>query len=284
MSAPSFIVTTRNMAARVSGAATGWESWTARITPYGSVRRAVILRCPEAKSNRCRECLNPRVRTARSDCRRDLPAGSACRPARSPCDCGNGGPLFREPRSATRKIGDLQDHAIPAAGLLRLSVRHGARARCSRTAQDELEVAARDLGECRRPLVIQLEAERLGVEIDRAADVLDLVAHAPQAQHEASRRGFGMEPSSIQPVSHRTGGTARSSTTGSPLRQALSWRAMNALTMSRALSVCGPGLATHSCSAVLEHLVVALAAGRLVGRGELLLHRRAARCRRARPA
>jgi hypothetical protein len=27
-----------------------------------------------------------------------------------------------------------------------------------------------------------------------------------------------------------------------------SWRAMNALTIARALSVCGPGLATHWCS------------------------------------
>lgn len=32
------------------------------------------------------------------------------------------------------------------------------------------------------------------------------------------------------------------------LDHALSWRAMNALTVSRALSVCGPSWATHSCT------------------------------------
>src|SRR5215216_5631230 len=45
--------------------------------------------------------LTPRVRTARWDCRRDPPAGSACRPARLPCDCGSADLLSSEPRSGT---------------------------------------------------------------------------------------------------------------------------------------------------------------------------------------
>ena len=70
----------------------------------------------------------------------------------------------------------------------------------------------------------------------------------------------------------QAGRTGAIDTSGSTY--AFNCRAMNALTISRALSVCGPGFATHSCSQPSNTLVLTVAAGGLVGRGELLLRGR----------
>src|SRR5579884_198379 len=77
-------------------------------------------------------------------------------------------------------------NAVPAARLLLLARRHrgaapGARPR--RLRQIKMHVAARDFGERRRRMHLELEAEMLCVEIDRRLHVVDEVAetrgHAP---------------------------------------------------------------------------------------------------------
>src|SRR5439155_27390949 len=56
-----------------------------------------------------------------------------------------------------RKVLHLKNHPIPATRLLRLPVRHRAGTRRSRTAQDQLQIAARNLAKRREVLKIQME-------------------------------------------------------------------------------------------------------------------------------
>src|SRR5262245_17411713 len=67
---------------------------------------------------------------------------------------------------ARRQVGDSEHHAVEAAWLLALAVRHGARARCPRTAEQDSSAVQRDAGEGGQLLMLQLEAEVLGVEAD----------------------------------------------------------------------------------------------------------------------
>jgi hypothetical protein len=57
------------------------------------------------------------------------------------------------------EIGEFKDDPIPPAGLLAKSARHRTRTRRAGAAEDELEIAARDLSEGGRILSIKLEAE-----------------------------------------------------------------------------------------------------------------------------
>src|SRR5262249_6841857 len=76
----------------------------------------------------------------------------------------------------------------------------------------------------------------------------------PGAQERNERRQGGVAPQQL--LFRRLAGhehrTAQPRSACAVSRQAadhaLSWRAMKALTVSRALSVCGPGSATHSCT------------------------------------
>src|SRR5262249_54998551 len=76
------------------------------------------------------------------------------------------------------KIGHLKDDPIPSAGLLATAAGHRARTRGARAAQDQLEIAERDLCKSRQMLSVDLEPESLCIELDRARDILDLVANA----------------------------------------------------------------------------------------------------------
>src|SRR5688500_17204020 len=75
------------------------------------------------------------------------------------------------------EIGDEEDDAVPAAGLLFAAVGHGARARAARAAQQQTERTARYCGERGAALHARLEAEMPRVERDRPFDVGDLVTH-----------------------------------------------------------------------------------------------------------
>ena len=77
---------------------------------------------------------------------------------------------------------DAQDHAIPPAGFLALSVWHGTRARRAATAEKNLDGSDRHSGEIRKLLVLQLEAELLCVKRDRALHVINLVSNAVKIQ------------------------------------------------------------------------------------------------------
>jgi hypothetical protein len=88
-------------------------------------------------------------------------------------------------RYPSRKIGDLKDHSVPSAGFLVVTIRHRARTRGPRTAEYELEIADRDLGECRQILMVDCETKLLTIKGDRAANVLHLIPNTPQSQDEA---------------------------------------------------------------------------------------------------
>src|SRR5262245_16061712 len=60
----------------------------------------------------------------------------------------------------------VEDDAIPSARLLRPTIRHGSRTRSARSTENQLEVLDGHLTEGRQILVIELEAERGGVELD----------------------------------------------------------------------------------------------------------------------
>ena len=80
-----------------------------------------------------------------------------------------------------REVGNFKNDSIPAPRLLAMSIGHRTGTGCARTAEDEFEMAARDLGEGGQMLVVELEAEPLRIELRGAADVLDLIADAPKA-------------------------------------------------------------------------------------------------------
>src|SRR5688572_13251430 len=82
-----------------------------------------------------------------------------------------------------------QHHAVVSARLLVVAVGQLARARRAGAAQDELQVPDGDLRERGQVLGIELEAELTGVEIDRAADVANLVANAPGTRNMGGGHG-----------------------------------------------------------------------------------------------
>jgi hypothetical protein len=83
-----------------------------------------------------------------------------------------------------RKIVDPKHHSVPSARFLSLAIRQGSRSRRLWAAQQELRVAERDAGERGELLVLESEAEVLGVERDRASDVFDLISDAVDAFDE----------------------------------------------------------------------------------------------------
>jgi len=88
---------------------------------------------------------------------------------------------FRKTRPAAqalhlvRKIVDEQMDSVPAAGLRLPSVRHRTRGRARRPAEEQPEVSALDVCECRRLIRQKLEAEVRRVEGDGRLDVVDHV-------------------------------------------------------------------------------------------------------------
>jgi hypothetical protein len=81
--------------------------------------------------------------------------------------------------------------------------------------------------------------ERNMCPIGRMADHHALAA----GSHSAARTDTGCPPRLMRP-----GAAGFLAETAGEKDYRRSWRAMNALTISRARSVCGPGVATHSCS------------------------------------
>ena len=85
------------------------------------------------------------------------------------------------------------DDAVPAAGVLAPAVGHGPRAGRSRTTEQQLEITPGDGGERLKLLVLQLEAEVPGVEIDGLLHVVNLIANAmvPENQGFVASRLIG---------------------------------------------------------------------------------------------
>ena len=83
-----------------------------------------------------------------------------------------------ECRDAGGKVLHAQHDPVPAARLLALSIGHRARTRSIVAAQQNLELAERHCRESRQLLMLQLEAQLLGIEIYGACDVADLIANA----------------------------------------------------------------------------------------------------------
>ena len=79
-------------------------------------------------------------------------------------------------RNQTGKILHRKDDAVPAARLLRTTIRHGAGARRSRPAEKDLRFSQRHTGERRKLLVFQREPKVIGVERDRPRDVSHLIS------------------------------------------------------------------------------------------------------------
>src|SRR5512138_1251834 len=82
-----------------------------------------------------------------------------------------------------------QNDAIPAARLLACAIGQRARARGSRPAQQQMQRPERHIRKGRQLLMLDLETQLLDVELDRSADVRDLVADAMKfagLEHEQS--------------------------------------------------------------------------------------------------
>ena len=112
-----------------------------------------------------------------------LPEGSSsstCRPpGPRPCRCGTARPP-REPVDLRVDVLDDEVDAVPAAGFGHGAVGHRAPGRALRPAQQQAQLAARDVGERRAALRRRFEPEVPRVEVDRRVDVVDHVAHADQ--------------------------------------------------------------------------------------------------------
>src|SRR5262249_41827592 len=107
------------------------------------------------------------------------------------------------------RVGNLQDDPIPAAGLLRLTVRHRPRARCARATQQNLLVTDRHPGKRRKLLVSQREAEVLHIERHGASDVLHLIANAMKALDEGVSFDSGFRLGHLDLLSIKTMWTER---------------------------------------------------------------------------
>jgi hypothetical protein len=82
----------------------------------------------------------------------------------------------------------LQDDAVPSAGFLLPSARHRAGARSTWTAQENPQLSERNVGELRQVLMLQLEPEGPGVELDGTSDVANVIPDPVKAFDEALRR------------------------------------------------------------------------------------------------
>src|SRR5688572_18936553 len=96
-----------------------------------------------------------------------------------------------------RQLLDAKDYAVPAAGLLAAAIRQRPRARCTGTAQQQMQAAERHVGKRRELLMLQLETQLLDVKRHGTRDVRHLIADAVKfclLQHVArtcrSREGF----------------------------------------------------------------------------------------------
>src|SRR5580765_863761 len=87
------------------------------------------------------------------------------------------------------KIGDFQHDAVPPAGLLLTSVRHGPRPRGAGTAQENLRVTKHDVRERGELLMFEREPEVLRVEHARASHIRHLIANAMNRLDECMWRG-----------------------------------------------------------------------------------------------
>jgi len=83
-----------------------------------------------------------------------------------------------------RKIRHPKHDTIPSTGLLLLTVRHRPGSRRVWTAEQNLHIAERDVGERRKLLVSEREAEMRRVERDRPGDVFDLISDTVHALDE----------------------------------------------------------------------------------------------------
>ena len=104
-----------------------------RSPPSSRGPRSCLATVEEATDSAISSCAPPARTTGIRIADQNLRAGSACRPT-----------FLR-----TREIGYLKDHAIPSTGCLMASRPAWARARRSRSTQDQLESADRKLGEGR---------------------------------------------------------------------------------------------------------------------------------------
>ena len=77
-----------------------------------------------------------------------------------------------------REVGHAQDQSVPSAGRLELTPGHRTRSRCSRPAEQQRAISERHAGERGEVLMVQLEAEMVRVEGDRARDIRYLISHA----------------------------------------------------------------------------------------------------------
>src|SRR5262245_15614952 len=90
----------------------------------------------------------------------------------------------------SREVFDDQVNTIPPAGGGLAAVGHRTPGRARWTAQQQSEIAARDIGERREGLGDQRETEVRGVEVDRGVDIIHHVADV-DGGHGASSV-FGM--------------------------------------------------------------------------------------------
>ena len=72
-----------------------------------------------------------------------------------------------------------------------MTIGHGAGTGSAGAAEDQLEIADRNLCEGRQILLIQFETQLLRIEGNRTTNVFDLIPDAPQSQDEALGFFFG---------------------------------------------------------------------------------------------
>src|SRR5262249_9588988 len=89
-----------------------------------------------------------------------------------------------ECRDRFLQIGDAKDDAVPAAGLLTVTVGHRTGPGSARAAQQEMKRAERKRREGRQLLMLQFETEMLGIERSGATDVAGLIPDSVKITHE----------------------------------------------------------------------------------------------------
>ena len=136
--------------------------------------------------SRCGPVRLRRAGRARSGCPRDRRAGSACRRGRVTMSLRNVSPAARSRATSAGDVVDDQVDAVPAARAGRAAVGHRPAGRARRAAEQQPQVAARDVGERGRGAREQLEAEVGGVEGDGGFDVVDHVADVHESRQACS--------------------------------------------------------------------------------------------------
>src|SRR5687767_5687498 len=96
---------------------------------------------------------------------------------------------FPQDLDERRQVRDSEHNTIPPARLLRPAVRHRPGSRRLRTAEQDLRVAERDIGERGKLLVFERKAEMGRIERHRASDVCDLISDAVHALNEGMTSG-----------------------------------------------------------------------------------------------